>query len=126
MSDQQRESFIRWQDYRIKHLSFSINLFLGFAVASLGYLVSSQDSTVLYGPARLILAWWAVSASAGVLATISRLVDFRYTTKRVRAGRKGYLCLTALFGHATWILFGCAVCSYCIGAWLFIQTRLGF
>jgi hypothetical protein len=42
MSAEERESFLRWQDFRVQQLSFSINLFLGFAVASLAFLLD-QD-----------------------------------------------------------------------------------
>jgi hypothetical protein len=126
MTDNERDSFVRWQEYRIGHLSFSINLFLGFAIASIAYLVAANEKTRINGqslsPELLMsLFWWVVSTASGVLATISRLVDFRYTAKRIRAGRKGYQCTLWLAGHGTWVLFGVALISYCIGAWCFVS-----
>ncbi|WP_374277863.1 hypothetical protein [Azonexus sp.] len=126
MTDSERDSFVRWQGYRIGHLSFSINLFLGFAVASIAYVVATNDKAQASGEMlrpELIasLFWWVVSAFAGVLATVLRLIDFRYTAKRIRAGRKGYQCTLWLAGHGTWILFGVALFSYCIGAWCFVS-----
>ncbi len=128
MSDRERDSFVRWQAYRIGHLSFSINLFLGFSVASIAYVVTASDSAQSNGhqlsPEMLIsLYWWVVSAAAGVMATMSRLIDFRYTAKRVRNGRKGYKCTTWLAGHSTWIFFGVALASYCIGVWYFVSGK---
>jgi hypothetical protein len=128
MTDAERDSFVRWQAYRINHLSFSINLFLGFAVASIAYLVSSSDSAGASGRALssemlMALIWWFVSAVSGIAATVSRLIDFRYTAKRIRAGRKGYECTTWFAGHGTWIFFGIALASYCAGAWHFVSGK---
>ena len=127
MTDEERDSFLRWQDYRINQLSFSINLFLGFAVASIGFLIGKKGQ--LYegigqkNPEMLLILFcWSVSAMFGVIAALSRLVDFRYSAKRIRGGRKDYGCLTKVAGHVTWVSFGCEVISYCIGAYLFIRN----
>lgn len=127
MTDSERDSFVRWQEYRIGQLSFSINLFLGFAIASIAYLVAANEKAKASGQLPspelfMSLFWWVASAATGVLATISRLVDFRYTAKRIRAGRKGYQCTLWLAGHGTWILFGVSLVSYCIGAWWFVSS----
>lgn len=80
MTPEQRERYARWQNHRVSQLSFSINLFLGFSVASLAYVInllltSAKGDAVL----ECVLIIWALSASAGCIATISRLLDFRYT-----------------------------------------------
>ncbi|MCG7867298.1 MAG: hypothetical protein JAY74_13160 [Candidatus Thiodiazotropha taylori] len=126
MTENERESFVRWQAYQIGHLSFSINLFLGFSVASIAYVFASHDSVRSNGfdispQSYIALFWWLVSAVSGVFSTITRLVDFRYTARRVRAGRKGFECVTMLSGHGTWVFFGVALASYCIGAWYFLS-----
>ena len=128
MTDSERDSFVRWQAYRINHLSFSINLFLGFAVASIAYLISYSDNIEASGKALstemlTTLFWWLTSAASGVVATVSRLIDFRYTAKRIRAGRKGYECTTWIAGHSTWVFFGVALASYCVGAWCFVSGK---
>ena len=40
MKPEQKEQYVRWQNYRITQLSFTINLFLGFGVASLAYVIN--------------------------------------------------------------------------------------
>jgi len=116
-----RESFIRWQEYRISHLSFSINLFLGLAVASIAFLISQDDSYHLTSKTNIeALFWWFLSALFGMFATISRLVNFRYTAKRILSRHKKYFCLTNIAGHITWICFGCGLLSYCLGVLYFI------
>jgi hypothetical protein len=40
------ERYLRWQEYRINQLSFAINLFLSFAVASIGYAINLKLSSV--------------------------------------------------------------------------------
>lgn len=40
MTPEEHERYVRWQDYRITQMSFAINLFLGFAVASLAYIIN--------------------------------------------------------------------------------------
>lgn len=130
MSAEERESFLRWQDFRIKQLSFSINLFLGFAVASLAFMLA-RDGRLNIGAATLnptlmpVLFWWSTSAVFGVIASLSRLVDFRYTARRIRGGRKEYYCLTKIVGSVTWVSFGCEVLAYCAGAYLFVQSHAG-
>jgi len=130
MSVEERESFLRWQDFRIKQLSFSINLFLGFAVASLAFMLV-RDGRLNVGAAPLnpmlipVLFWWSTSAVFGVIASLSRLVDFRYTARRIRGGRKEYYCLTKIVGSVTWVSFGCEVLAYCAGAYLFVQSHVG-
>jgi hypothetical protein len=128
MTDAERDSFVRWQAYRIGHLSFSINLFLGFSVASIAYLVASGDGAEASGKTLssemlMALFGWFISATFCVFATVSRLIDFRYTAKRIRAGRKGYECTTWFFSHGTWVFFGVALVSYCVGAWFFVSGK---
>jgi predicted permease len=127
MSEQDRESFLRWQEYRISHLSFSINLFLTFSIASIGFIIQQNpnleiNQVAIDSESLSTLVWWFISAIFGVLATFSRLVDFRYTAKRIRGGRTKYYCLTKLAGHLTWIFFGCEVVAYCIGVWFFMYA----
>ena len=121
--DKDHDSFLRWQEYRIKHLSFSINLFLSFSVTSIAFFVQRKTFASLPNLNRelmLPVLWWLASTIFGVIATLSRLVDFRYTARRIRGGRKEYSCLIKIAGHVTWVSFGCQVASYCIGIWLIV------
>ena len=42
MKKSQRERYVRWQEYRMTQLSFAINLFIGFAVASIAYVIEMK------------------------------------------------------------------------------------
>lgn len=69
MNDQDKERYLRWQDHRITQLSFSINLFLTFAIATLGFsLALIKDSAVVIpvgsGP-LLSHSVYALAASIG-------------------------------------------------------------
>lgn len=130
MTVEERESYLHWQEFRVNQLSFSINLFLGFAVASLAFVLDWERhlSTEIgsRGTSLLpVLFWWSTSAVFGVVASLSRLVDFRYTARRIRGGREEYYCLTKVAGSVTWVSFGCEVFSYCAGAYLFVRNFFG-
>lgn len=122
MDDDSKQRYIRWQDYRIKQLSFSINLFLGFAIASLGFAINLklagkvQDSLFLI----LVIIWWAISAAFGSISTISRLLDFRYTARKIKHGGRFNTFMAKYCGFVTWLTFGVQVSTYFIGACLFV------
>ena len=110
MTEEDKARYVRWQDYRIQHLGYVINLFLGFGVASIGFAWTQSpkidDSIVL---------WWVTSLCAGVAAIVCRLVDFRYTCKKIESGNGAYKLLTNLVGHITWICCGVQLLSYSVG-----------
>lgn len=116
-----RERYVRWQHYRITQLSFSINLFLGFAVASLGYLTSiligsEKDNEML----ECVLLIWSWSTIAGCLATLNRLYDFKYTAKKILKKNRCNSLLAAHLGKVTWTLFHLQIILYLWGAYIFI------
>jgi len=82
-----KESFTRWQDYRIKQLSFTINLFLTFAIGILGYELSVlNDSSLNLNTIESIVYLLGISiilASIiiGICCVTNRLKDFRITAK---------------------------------------------
>lgn len=119
----QKERYIRWQNYRITQLSFSINLFLGFAVASLGYAINLKlgggaDQAV---PLDCIIILWSVSAALGCAATVSRLLDYRYTAKKIKDGGGFNTFMAKWSGPVTWGCFWLQILAYTVGAYLFIQ-----
>lgn len=122
MDDESKQRYIRWQDYRIKQLSFSINLFLGFAIASLGFAINLllsgklQDSLEL----RLIIILWALSAVLGSISTISRLLDFRYTARKIKDESQSNSLTAKYCGYVTWLTFLHQVVFYIIGSCLFL------
>jgi len=115
---------VRWQNYRITQLSFSINLFLGFAVASLAYVINLKLGESSLNPDILvfIIKWWAWSAALGCAATVCRLLDFRYTAKKIRNGGKFNGFMARILGPITWGMFWGQILTYVGGAYYFISS----
>ncbi len=123
MEPGQKERYVRWQNYRILQLSFSINLFLGFAVASLAYAINLKLSSNLGNPDLLIfiIKWWSWSAAFGCLATVSRLLDFRFTAKKIKFGGGFNAFMSKWLGTVTWGAFWGQLLTYVGGAYFFIS-----
>ena len=122
MDDKQRERYARWQGYRISQLSFSINLFLTFAIASLAYVINLKLSKSIIPIEALspIIFWWSACAALGVLSTISRLLDFRHTAKKIKDSGAFNTFMARWSGRVTWGAFWAQIITYCAGAYLFI------
>lgn len=122
MEPDQRERYVRWQNYRITQLSFAINLFLGFAIASLAYAINLKLENVAHHgiPLEIVIVWWSVSAALGSLATVSRLLDYRYTTKKIKENGRFNTFMAKWCGPATWGCFCVQIASYTVGAYIFI------
>ena len=122
MDDKQRERYVRWQGYRINQLSFSINLFLTFAIASLAYVINLKLNKTFTPLETLnpIIFWWSACAAIGVLATISRLLDFRHTTKKIKDGGAFNTFMARWSGRVTWGALWAQIITYCVGAYYFI------
>ena len=86
-----KERIRRWDDIRRAQLSFSINLFLTFAVGAIGFLavLLSGNKFPTYGAMQkgfFIHAFIFAGASSlsGIIASVLRLCDFRLTAKIIR------------------------------------------
>ena len=100
MDSEQKERYVRWQDHRVTQLSFAINLFLGFAVASLAFAINIKlkDKPHAAIPLDTVIVWWAACAILGCIATVSKLLDYRYTARKIKYGpsiNKGVAKLTS-------------------------------
>ena len=126
MNQEQKERYIRWQDYRIQQLSFSINLFLGFAIASLGYIINLKldEKPDFSIPLSEIIIWWATSTALGCLATITRLFDYKFTAKKIKVGGSFNTTMAKWCGWATWSCFGLQFITYFVGAYKFLVAIL--
>lgn len=123
MDREQKERYVRWQDYRINQLSFSINLFLGFGVASLAYAINQKitnGSGISQPEIVLSIYWWSASAVLGTIATLSRLLDFRYTARKIKDSSESDKCKAKILGKLTWGTFWAQVLTYVIGGYQFI------
>ena len=123
MTPEKRERYARWQNHRVTQLSFSINLFLGFSVASLAFVINlllnkAKDNEVL----ECVLIIWAVSAAAGCIATVSRLLDFKFTAAKIRSPNTCNKFLAKHLGKLTWAMFWFQVVLYPSGAFIFIKS----
>lgn len=122
MTPEQRERYIRWTDYRVNHLSYSINLFLGFAVASLAYAINLKVEGKLATcalDASLII--FGVSALFGCLATVTKLLDYRYTARKIKDGGAFNEFMAEHIGAFTWAFFWLQLAIYAVGAFVFIR-----
>lgn len=122
MEPEDQERYVRWQDYRITQLSFAINLFLGFAVASLAYAINLKLESKPHSsiPLELVIIWWAASAGFGCLATMSKLLDYRHTARKIKDGGCFNTFMAKWCSPVTWGAFWVQVICYLIGAYLFI------
>ncbi|TXH21795.1 MAG: hypothetical protein E6Q99_09525 [Elusimicrobia bacterium] len=126
MTPEEKERYVRWQDYRVTQTSFVINLFLGFAVASLAYAINLKFEGKPHGnaPLETTIILWAASTAAGALATMSKLLDYRHTARKIKDGGVFNTFMAKWCGPVTWGCLWVQVVSYAWGAFLFINGVL--
>jgi hypothetical protein len=135
LGDEDRERFVRWQNFRITQFGFAVNLFLTFAVAALGFsLAAVKDSSLLSFPGsgrllRVAICCFGGSVLFGALTTISRLIDFRCTTIKIRKKYSDWRQRTAEFlarwlGGVSWAAFYVQVVLLAYGSWQLISAVL--
>lgn len=119
--DIKNDRFIRWQEYRISQLGFSISLFLGFSVASMAFVINLLlDDGKGNSELECVLMVWAISSLLGCVSTISRLLDFRYTAQKIRKPTAANIFLASHLGKVTWSSFWGQVILYAFGGYVFI------
>lgn len=121
--------FNRWQAYSITQLTFAINLVFGLSVGALGFAVSllrdisfipSRCYSILFAASLALLG---ISTLCGIGAVVSRLLDFRYTARKIRHveestdGEDAHRleALTDTLGKATWRLFWALLTLFILG-----------
>lgn len=124
MDRKNKERYVRWQGYQINQMSFSINLFLGFGVASLAYVINLKLGNNPRYPELLvfIIKWWSWSVTFGCVATITRLLDFRFTARKIKDGGKLNAFMAKWLGPITWAMFWGQLITYVGGAYCFISA----
>jgi hypothetical protein len=117
--EEPRGSFVRWQSITIAQLTYSVNLILGLAVATLGFQTAlllketfhpAGWQKCAFGVSMLTLL---LSIGFGIWRVINRLRDFRATTRAARLREDGkpddeiqpYRDLYNKLGERTWGLF---------------------
>lgn len=89
------ERFVRWQAVLANHVSFVNNLFLTISIAIVSVLISMLGesefkpicASKLFFTAGLFTIF--ISTVFGFFVTISRLVDFRKTVKKIKSEKTG-------------------------------------
>jgi len=112
MDKRRHERMIRWQDYRIQHLSFTINLFLTFGIALIGFCFSKLvDPNEYLRPIipyiKIVAFIVGYSIFLGIIATITRLIDFRATFTKIQGReigikRKRINFISKYIGNLSW------------------------
>jgi len=89
------DRFVRWQQLTIGQLSFTNNLFLGYNLGFLGFLLTQSGLTFscncwIFTVQVLTLLGLATSFLTGVILVVNRLKDFRNTTQLVKNRKKKF------------------------------------
>jgi len=130
-------SFVRWQTNTTAQLGYAINLIIGFATASFGYLCALARELAPHLSCReklwfhLALIVLLLSIFFGTICVLCRLVDFRRTTKIARCreslAKKGdtkegidsklsaQRAFVRTIGKMTWVLFYVQTGAFLLG-----------
>src|SRR5689334_22629624 len=93
-----KERFNRWHVKQVDLLTFLINFLFTISIAVSGFIAANQDKSFFkcktllgdYSLSRTALLMLAISITAGVVALITRLEDFRRTKEIPRLRREIY------------------------------------
>jgi cytochrome c oxidase subunit IV len=138
-------AFLRWQEIRISHLGYVVNLVLTLTTASMGFGVKQifdKPSLASNGFLRWSLGVLILATAAGLITNCFRLLDFQDTANAVRARelkkrqeaeeeltdeqkRKAdkysfYSDRADNWGHCTWVLIKLQAFFFFVGIVLFI------
>jgi len=122
------ERFVRWQTILREHFTFTINLLLTVSIATTGFLLSllnntnfipSGNSQKLFFTTGLIFV--LLSVVMGLVVSLNRLNDFRFTLKKINHQLKDINDIAEIkdivdfSGKFSWIIFYLQVGTLCIG-----------
>lgn len=118
------ERFVRWQTVLREQLSFLNNLLLTISIGIAGFLLSllktNEFSPVCIGKLFFTAGMLSVSLSIllGISTAYSRLMDYRWTVKKIATELKGGADLSRLkklmkrYEKLTWCLFDLQIISF--------------
>jgi hypothetical protein len=136
MSADLDERLVRWQGQAIGQLTFATNLFVGFSVGALAYVLAYLRETTFTpeaGYAKLYIAsivLLCLAAVFGLGAVVTRLLDFRMTAQTVRL-RKDQAAASEIkassetatrLGKATWTCFWLMLVGFFFGVAFFTAS----
>ncbi|WP_190810299.1 hypothetical protein [Flagellimonas sp. S3867] len=117
MNINSNERFVRWQQILRDHFSYLKNLILIFSVSTLGFLLSflKDEEFNPYCWEKTFFTFGMLltvfSVIFGLASSISRLMDFKATTKKIKNELKfedeneEIKRIMAMYGNYTWYLF---------------------
>ncbi len=123
------EKYIRWQGITLNQVTFVINLLLGLATATLGFSVSllKDEKFIPAGKVKCLFTFallsQLISLLFGIIAVISRTLDFRYTARIARITKKfeeresvkSTRLRVKRLGKTTWFSFWVQISSFLLG-----------
>jgi hypothetical protein len=127
-NDEDRESYMRWQEIAIVQLGYTINLFLTFAGVTVSFALKilMESHTPFLRPARCFfyaaLLLLLLSVTAALCANVTRALDFRYTRRAARERMKygkdhdEFHDKAECYGKWTWQLFYAQMGTFLFGA----------
>lgn len=125
MTNQENERFVRWQEVTREHFAFVNNLFITIGIAILGFIFSLVTNNEFKPECNrklyfgLSVIGISVSIIFGIIGTVSRLYDYKYTTKKIRENNsvtaEKYKVLYRIYGNITWCTFKIQVASFIFG-----------
>jgi hypothetical protein len=131
---QLRESAAFWQKLALEQLGYVLNLFLTFAVGSIGFAVKIMiEAKEPFLPDARWRFMWALpilglSVLLGLSANITRTLDFRYTRRAARDNetRTDHQAwkVAGVLGKVTWWLFFTQALAFGVGAFLLCYSVL--
>ncbi|MDR8394294.1 hypothetical protein NC796_24310 [Aliifodinibius sp. S!AR15-10] len=131
------EKFKRWQEKSLKQLTYTINLFLGFSIAILGFefslLFKNSFSPICFEKFAFSASIFALIASAilGSVCVVNRLIDFRITAQITRKKDKNnsdgiddLRNKSNKLGNRTWAIFWGQIALFGLGTILLVTSLL--
>jgi len=131
------DKLIRWQKVTIDQLGFSSNLILTVNIAVIGFLINKiVDNKLLIQEGKTIftigLILLILSFILGIALNLTRLYDFRLTTKITKIKSENIndsrlediRCITKCLGKITWTSFIMQVIIFTLGMILLLVSFL--
>ncbi len=121
------DRFIRWHSNLRQQVTFTNNLLLTISIGITGFIFNLLNNISLnlicYNKQlfKIGLILTILSITLGVLTNISRIIDFRYTLKKIKKELEKETDLSKLksikkvFGNITWFLFSSQILTLSIG-----------
>jgi hypothetical protein len=138
MSENQNESFIRWQDISIHQLGAVNNLFIGLATGLLAFqtqLAFDQEVNLLPWETLIMAAsliFLFLSILVGCYLAWNRLSDFRLTAQIARKREKDQRgdiaelrCKSKYLGNLTWSLIQWQAVLFALGSLVLLIVTIG-